>query len=192
MTQLLVLLGSVTPPGRFSRALEAAMAALPGRVSDVDLSLIDLAGQRISFADGTPPDKLDDDTLHVVQALAGADAVLFASPVYRASMTGALKNLLDHVPVEALQGKACGIAAMGATTHHYLGVEGHLRDVLAWFGAVVAPTSAYLSSADFVDGAPTPAAIAALVELLETLARLGTTLTTAGMLGPAPLAARRA
>ena len=41
---------------------------------------------------------------------------------------------------------------MGATQHHFLGVDWHLRDVLAWFGALVVPTSAYLASADFVDG----------------------------------------
>ena len=41
---------------------------------------------------------------------------------------------------------------MGATNHHYLGVDWHLRDVLAWFGAIVVPTSVYLSSSDFVDG----------------------------------------
>ena len=65
-----------------------------------------------------------------------ADAVILASPVYRGSFTGALKNLLDHLPIEALTGKPVGIVAMGATNHHYLGVDWHLRDVLAWFGAI--------------------------------------------------------
>ena len=40
---------------------------------------------------------------------------------------------------------------MGATQHHFLGVDWHLRDVLAWFGALVVPTSVYLVSADFVE-----------------------------------------
>ena len=41
--------------------------------------------------------------------------MLLASPVYRASFTGALKNLLDLTPVEALRAKPVGIVAMGAT-----------------------------------------------------------------------------
>jgi FMN reductase len=57
--------------------------------------------------------------------------VLLATPVYRGSLTGTLKNLLDHVPVGALQGKPVGIVAMGATDHHFLGAERHLRDVAA-------------------------------------------------------------
>jgi len=45
--------------------------------------------------------------------------------------------------------------AMGATAHHYLGVDWQLRAVLAWFGARVVATSVYLESAHFRDGALT-------------------------------------
>ena len=47
----------------------------------------------------------------------------------------ALKNLLDHVPVEGLMGKACGVVAMGASDHHYLAIDTQIRPVLAWFSA---------------------------------------------------------
>ena len=83
--------------------------------------------------------------------MAAADAVVLATPVYRGSLTGVLKNLLDHLPVEALRGTPTAIAAMGASDHHYLGAERHLRDVLAFFGALVTPTAVYLTSADFRD-----------------------------------------
>ena len=73
-------------------------------------------------------------------------------------MTGTLKNLLDHVPIEALRDKPVAIVAMGASEHHYLGAERHLRDVLAFFGALVVPTAAYLSSRDFADGVPSDGA----------------------------------
>ena len=87
-----------------------------------------------SFADGRPPEQYGDDTASIVARVGAADAVILASPVYRGSFTGALKNLLDHLPVDALAGKPVGIVAMGASAHHYLGVDWHLRDVLAWFG----------------------------------------------------------
>jgi FMN reductase len=188
MADLVGVLGSVTPPGRLYRALEAALGAAP---ADVATRLIDLGRHRIAFADGRPPDQLGDDTVTVVEAIASAGGVLFASPVYRASFTGALKNLLDHVPVEALAGKPCGIIAMGATQHHYLGVDRHLRDVLAWFGALVAPTSVYLASADFADGELRPEARAELAELVQAVARLQEFAGGGGALGPPPLAARR-
>ena len=190
MAELVGVLGSVTPPGRLSRALAWAVEATAAEESGLQTRLLDLAQYRIAFADGRPPEQLGDDTGAVVQAVAGADAVIFASPVYRASFTGALKNLLDHIPVEALAGKPCGIVAMGASQHHYLGVDRHLRDVLAWFGALVAPTSVYLTSADFTAEGMSDSARADLRELVRTLLRLRA-LAEGIPLGPVPLAARR-
>ncbi len=192
MTALVGVLGSVTPPGRLRAALEYALAAAREAVPGTETRLIDLADYRVAFADGRPPEQLGDDTAALVTALTEADAVIFASPVYRASFTGVLKNLLDHVPVEALTGKPCGIVAMGATLHHYLGVDRHLRDVLAWFGALVAPTSVYLSSADFTEGKPGESARRDLRDLATTVLRLHDLASAArGALGPAPLPARR-
>src|SRR5262249_32367184 len=128
----------------------------------------------------------------VVGEIAAADAVLLASPVYRGSFTGALKNLLDLVPVEALRDKPVGIVAMGATLHHYLGVDWHLRAVLAWFGALTLPTSVYLESAHFKDGALADAAArAGLLDLVSGL--LGMAGAARRPLGPrpSPPAARR-
>jgi FMN reductase len=123
----------------------------------------------------------------VVAAIAAADAVLLATPTYRASMTGALKNLLDHVPVPALRDTAVGIAAMGASDHHFLGADRHLRDVLTFFGALVTPVTVYLTSRDFENGVPGDRAAAALDGLIATTAALA----AAGVRGDVkPLAAR--
>ena len=172
------VLGSVTPPGRLHRAVEGAL----GRAGHPS-TFIDLAELPLPFA-GAAADAPD------LRVIADADAVLLATPVYRGTYTGALKNLLDLLPVEALQGKPVGIVAMGATPHHYLGVDWHLRDVLAWFGALVAPTSVYLEPAHFKDGAlADPGARAALTQLVETLLTMAAYPREA--LGPPPLASGR-
>jgi FMN reductase len=122
MTDMLVIVGSATPPGRLRRAAAGAVE----RAGDgVRAELLDLAEVRIVPADGRPPDALGDDTERVVAAIDVAGAVVLATPVYRGSLSGTLKNLLDHVPVAALQGKPVGIAAMGAIDHHFLGAERH-------------------------------------------------------------------
>ena len=78
---------------------------------------------------------------------------------------------------------------MGASSHHYLGVDWHLRAVLAWFGALVAPTSVYLESAHFKDGRlADPAAVAALGDLVSAVLALAA--GPRDRLGPPPLAAR--
>ena len=185
--EIVAVLGSATPPGRLRRAVADAVERA-SRLDRVNAELIDLAERRIEPAGGRPLDQLDDDTPAIVDAIAAAGAVVLATPVYRGSMTGTLKNLLDHVPVEALAAKPVAIVAMGASDHHFLGAERHLRDVLAFFGALVVPVAVYLSSQDFADGAPTARAAAdldAAFGACVTLARAGL-----GALGPDPLATR--
>jgi FMN reductase len=189
VTSLLAVIGAVTPPGRLNAAVTTAVehaSARPG----VSASVLNLADHRVSFADGRPLEKFHDDTAAVVSRLGAADVVLLASPVYRGTYTGALKNFLDLAPVDALRGKPVGIVAMGATLHHYLGVDWQLRAVLGWFGAHVTPTSVYLDSSHFRDGklvdAASTVALAALVDALLDMPRAGS-----GAFGPPPLAAGR-
>jgi FMN reductase len=164
---LVAIVGSATPPGRLRRAVAAALDRASAAGADVDL--IDLAELTIGPADGRPPAELADDTAAVLEQITAADAVLLATPVYRGSLTGVLKNLLDHVPVEALERKPVAIVAMGASQHHYLGAERHLRDVLSFFGADILPVAGYLTSADFAEGEPTEGAAAELDALVAEL-----------------------
>jgi len=192
MAKLVVIVGAVTKPGRLNKAMtrmcELARELEPGLETD----LINLADCKIAFADGRAPEEYGDDTAAVVARVRAADAVVIATPVYRATFTGALKNLLDQLPIETLMGKPCGIVAMGATTHHYLGAEWHLRDVLTWFGALTAPSGVYLASADFAEGEPTENARRDLRALAAAVLKLRALSSDAtNYLGPIPLAARK-
>ena len=191
-TRLIAIVGSVTPPGRLLNATRWLLDnARPSR-QEVEYELINLADKKVAFADGRPPEQYKDDTAGIVASVRAADGVIIASPVYRGSFTGALKNLLDHLPLESLAGKPVGIVAMGATQHHFLGVDWHLRDVLAWFGALLVPTSVYLASTDFVDGQLVESAKQDLNDLADAIIKLKEVAPPAGSyLGPKPLAARR-
>jgi FMN reductase len=78
---------------------------------------------------------------------------------------------------------------MGGSAHHFLGVDWQLREVLTWFGALVAPTSVYLTGRDFKDGTLAAESaqtdLAALTDTLIALSR-----HDRAALGPKPLAAR--
>jgi FMN reductase len=187
-TDLRVVLGSTTPPGRMHRALDGAIERAGERGTDADL--LDLGTLRLGFADGTPPEQLDDDTAATIEALENATALIVATPVYRGSLTGSLKNLLDLTPVPALQGKVVGLVAMGASLHHYLGAERHLRDVLAFFGAVVMPVAVYLDNSDFEDGIPGDRAERVLDELFTGVVSTAAALSGVDLTQPAPLAAK--
>jgi FMN reductase len=184
---LTVLLGSVTPPGRLHRALSRAVDRAPARHAGLTATTFDLATLEIPFADGAPP---TGDTAHVVASVTAASAVLIATPIYRGSLTGSLKNLLDHLPVPALRDTPVALATMGASDHHFLGADRHLRDILTFFGALTTPTSAYLTSRDFVDGEPSDDALVRLDALIDALIRL-TTLAGDEPFGPPPIGAGR-
>jgi FMN reductase len=192
MPTLVAVLGSVTPPGRLHRVLGAGLESVRQSFPRWETDLIDLADHHIGFADGRPLDQLSDDTPAVVGRITAGNAVILATPVYRATYTGALKNLLDLTPLEGLAGKPCGIIAMGATPHHYLGADSQLRAVLAWFGALVAPNSVYLTSSEFSDGEPSEPALKDVRELMRSVLTLQIALRDLSHpLGPLPLAARR-
>ena len=191
MPTLLAVHGTVTRPGRLYQALEVALESLGGHEPPVTTSLLHLGGHQISFADGRPLPDYTDDTEAVVEQVMAADMYLIATPIFRASFTAALKNLLDHIPVEGLMGKACGLISMGATDHHYLTVDTQLRPVLAWFGAHLVPGAVYLQSRHFEQGQLTDGdSIANLKTLASAVVALNQALAGKDNTGgPSPLAA---
>ena len=191
MPTLLGIHGSVTRPGRLYQALELALRSVEDEGGSLSTSLLHLGGHRISFADGRPSPDFSDETEAVVERVMAADMYIIATPIFRASFTGALKNLLDHIPVEGMMGKACGLIGMGATDHHYLTVDTQLRPVLAWFGAHLVPGQVYLKSQHFQDGKlAEPKAIAGLETLGRSVIALHKSLAgSAESAGPPPLAA---
>ena len=187
---LLMLVGAATPPGRLATAIAAVAEMARSRHTDLGVDILNLAETPVEICDGRPLDAYNQATRNAVARIARASAVLIAAPVYRASFPGVLKNLLDIAPVEALQNKPVGIVAMGGSPHHYLAIDAQLRQVLAWFGALVAPTGVYLTGNDFRDGQLiSESARADLAALTDTLTILMRRLDPA-VLGPRPLAAK--
>ena len=187
---MLAIHGTITRPGRLYKAIQAALTGVE-EDDAVAVETLHLGDYQVSFADGRPLAGYQDDTQAVVERVIAADMYLIATPVFRASFTGALKNLLDHVPVEGLQGKACGLIGMGATDHHYLSIDTQLRPVLAWFGAHIVPGMVYLQSRHFPEGQlADPQAITDLKSLAQSVVALHGAIGGGGTYGPPPLAAR--
>lgn len=177
MRTLLTVYGSPTPPGKLARALDVAEAHVAGR-----------PGWRAVRLSPLTPTAWPEDAAEQVAAASG---VLVASPVFRASFPATLKQLLDQLPVEAFGSRPVAILTVAAAPEHALGAERHLRDVLAWFGALTAPHPLFLRDRLLAGpelDAEVRADLGALVDQVVSLAVLPEGIR----LGPAPLAARRA
>ena len=170
MGKLVAVVGSAVHSGKTRLAVDMAVAAAVSHDRNITVDVIDLAQQRVSILDGRNLDDYADDTVDVINKVGQGDMFILASPIYRGTYTGALKNLLDHVPLEALEGKVIGLIATGATLHHYLAIDLQFRALLAWFNVHVLPGFVYLDSGAYSDGEVSdPTRRRSLMELGETL-----------------------
>jgi FMN reductase len=90
-----------------------------------DLRAAELLGRR------SRSEALDDARGHV----AGASAVIIATPVYKAAHRGLLETFFDALEPAALAGKVVLPVATAATNSHSLSTDDALRPVLAALGA---------------------------------------------------------
>ena len=141
---LLGISGSLTSGGSTRALVDSVLRAAEEAFPDIATAVVDLRDVRLSFCDGRPLAEYSDDTAAVVERIRAADAYVIGTPIYRGSYTGALKNLLDHIPVEALMGKVAGLVGNAASDHHYLSIDQELRPVLMWFNMHLVPGSVYV------------------------------------------------
>jgi len=131
MSQVLVLTGS---PSATSRT-----AALAGCVA-TRLREDGHAVRTVALRELPPAALLSADTgcpqiRDTVQALADADGVVVATPIYKAAYSGLLKTLLDLLPQTALAGKLVLPLVTGGTPAHVLALDYALRPVLTALAA---------------------------------------------------------
>lgn len=69
--------------------------------------------------------------VELIEQVARADGLVIATPVYKASIAGALKVLLDLLPERALSHKVVLPLATGGSNAHMLAVDYALKPVLA-------------------------------------------------------------
>ena len=128
---VLLIAGSPTVPSRSSALLDAAADRLQRRgLSTRRLLVRDLPAQALLYADFGNA-QLQEATA----AVASVQAVIVATPVYKAAYSGLLKTFLDVLPPTALKGKTVLPLATGGSPHHMLALDYALRPVLNSLGA---------------------------------------------------------
>lgn len=131
MAKVLAIAGSPAHPSRTYALLEFAAQLLQQEGFQVDLiSVRDLPAEDLVFG------RYDSPALAQPKALLEqADAVLIATPIYKAAYTGLLKAFLDLLPQKALLGKVILPIATGGTIAHLLAIDYALKPVLSELGA---------------------------------------------------------
>ncbi|ALX50014.1 NADPH-dependent FMN reductase [Lentibacillus amyloliquefaciens] len=129
-----------------SKAVYDVLAAAKMLDKSVEIELIDLRDYDLSFADGSPLAYFEDDTWPVAEKIMSADCLVFGTPIYQASISGVLKNLLDHIPEYAFKNKVTGIVATGLSEKHFLVTEYQLKPILSYFKGLVPTENVFVQN----------------------------------------------
>lgn len=131
MASVLVLTAS---PSRVSRTAALARHVANDLVDDGhdvrELVLRELPAPALLAGDTADPG-----IAAAVRAVLVSDALVVATPIYKASYSGLLKVFLDLLPQAALAGKTVLPLATGGTIAHLLAIDYSLRPVLQSLGA---------------------------------------------------------
>jgi FMN reductase len=179
MPSILAVSGSPSSTSRTVAAIDHALAWLEAQghttihVAVADLPPADLlSGTRTSPA-----------VREAIAAVAYADGVIVATPIYKASYTGLLKSYLDLLPENALAGKVVLPVATGGTVGHLLAIDYALRPVLTALGADHVVPGRFLLDADILRGEAGEVSLSpeAELRLTDTLRRFSDALEPASL-----------
>ena len=115
----------------------------------IQIELIDLRDYEIEFVVGAPLADYNDDTWNVVNKILSADFLVFGTPIYQASISGALKNLLDLFPEYAFRYKVTAIVATGLSHKHFLVPEYQLKPILTYFKGLIPTNNVFIHNDSF-------------------------------------------
>ncbi|MEZ0109551.1 FMN reductase [Catenulispora sp. EB89] len=179
MPSILAVSGSPSPASRTVSAVDHALSWLADRghrtahlaVRDLPAAEL-LAGARDTVA-----------VREAFDAVANADGVIVATPVYKAAYTGLLKAFLDLLPENALAGKVVLPLATGGTVGHLLAIDYALRPVLTALGADHVLPGRFLLDIDIARSEAEGVYLAPQTEkrLIETLERFDGALDLRGI-----------
>ena len=119
-------------------------AGTPATVTMIHLGpiAVDIARSLVS---GFPNEAVQE----AVDRLAKADAIIAATPVYKAGISGLFKSFADLLDNDLLIAKPAILAATGGTARHAMVVDDQLRPLFAFLRAIPSPTSVYAAPEDW-------------------------------------------
>lgn len=125
---------------------DALAAALPVQLQVLEIARLAPAIGAVQFPHELPP---DGEGAAALRAIAIADLLIAATPVYKGSYSGLFKHLFDLVAPDALVGRPVLLAANGGSDRHALVVDHQLRPLFAFFRALAVPSAVYAAESDF-------------------------------------------
>ncbi|MDQ7994033.1 MAG: CE1759 family FMN reductase [Propionicimonas sp.] len=151
--RIAVISAGLSDPSSTRLLADRLTQAAIGRLGEVGITatatVIDLGPLAVDIARalvaGFPGDRIQ----HAIDALATADAVIAATPVYKAGISGLFKSFVDLLDNDLLIAKPVVLAATAGSSRHAMVADDHLRPLFAFFRALPAPTGVFAAPEDW-------------------------------------------
>ncbi len=130
------------------------IAADLGRADvQVDTRIVDLAPLATDIAQALTAGFPSPALRAVIGELATADAVVAATPVYKAGVSGLFKTFMDVLDNDLLVAKPVLLAGTAGTARHAMVVDDQMRPLFAFMRTLTTPTSVFAAPEDWADPA---------------------------------------
>lgn len=131
MANIAIISGSPSPSSRLNGILQSIETGLVQAGAEVNwIRVHELPPEDLVYTKFNSPAIVEANRI-----IEQADAVVVATPIYKASYTGVLKAYLDLIPQKGLAGKLVLPLAIGGSIAHLLAIDYALKPVLAALGA---------------------------------------------------------
>jgi len=167
--KLVAVSGGMQRPSRTDALVERLVGAL-SEALPIAPHFVHLGDVAPGLACSLDRRQLPADVLAHIAAIESADALVVASPVYRASYSGLFKHFFDFVDQDALIDVPVLLAATGGSDRHALVLDTALRPLFSFFQALTLPIGVYASPGDFDNYRVASAPLQARIQLAVTRA----------------------
>jgi FMN reductase len=119
-------------------------AGTPATAEVIELGPLAVDTARAAVA-GFPGEQLQG----AIDRLAAADAIVAATPIYKAGISGLFKSFIDVLDNDLIVMKPVLLAATGGSARHALVIDDQMRPLFAYLRALTLPTSVYAAPQDW-------------------------------------------
>jgi len=149
MKRLVVISAGTGNPSSTRQLTDRLAQKSLDRLGEATVSVIELGPLAVDTARaavaGFPGEALQE----AIDRVAAADAIIAATPIYKAGISGLFKTFVDVLDNDLIVAKPVLLAATGGTPRHALVIDDQMRPLFAYMRAFTLPTSVYAAPEDW-------------------------------------------
>ena len=152
MTRLVVISAGTGNPSSTRQLADRLAQKSLDLLGEATVSVIELGPLAADTARAAVAGFPSEELKQAIDRLADADAIIAATPIYKAGISGLFKTFVDVLDNDLIVAKPVLLAATGGTPRHALVIDDQMRPLFAYMRALTLPTSVYAAPEDWGTG----------------------------------------